>query len=145
MELAKENVNTNTLEKFSGVCVNVLNQHALCKKKNFPVPDSWVRTFLTQSWPGQDQATDCLKIEQRKIKDPKRGTETIVYFSQQKRKEKFTENVNEKDGTDNKTFWKTVEFFFHIKREIVDSVKNKIGKYKEHSSVIPIRLKSLKI
>ena len=44
-----------------------------------------------------------------------------------------------------KLFGRLSNFFFHIKQEIVDSVKNKIGKYKEHSSVIPILLKSFKI
>ena len=33
LELAKENFNTNTLDKFLGICVNVVNQHATCKKK----------------------------------------------------------------------------------------------------------------
>ena len=32
-ELVKENFNATTLEKFLGICVNALNQHAPYKKK----------------------------------------------------------------------------------------------------------------
>ena len=38
LELAKGKFNTNTLEKFLEICVNVINQHATCKKKTSLIP-----------------------------------------------------------------------------------------------------------
>lgn len=32
-KFSKENLNTNTTEKFSGVCVNVSNQYAPCQNE----------------------------------------------------------------------------------------------------------------
>ena len=93
------------------------------------------------------------RLRNRLFKKSNRGklktlnaAEKLLFISPNKNEKKNLQKMwMKRMALTTKLFGRLSHFFFHIKQEIVDSVKNKIGKYKEHSSVIPIRLKSLKI
>lgn len=113
MELAKENFNTNTLEKFLGICVNVVNQHATCKKKTLRGNDSSFmnkelsKTIMTRTKLRNKFQKNRTEGNLRPYTRQRNYCLLLLYFKNFTRQ--FYGNINEKDVTDNKTFWKTMK------------------------------------
>lgn len=113
MELAKENFNTNTLEKFLGICVNVVNQHATCKKKTLRGNDSSFmnkelsKTIMTRTKLRNKFQKNRTEGNLRPYTRQRNYCLLLLYFKNFTRE--FYGNINEKDVTDNKTFWKTMK------------------------------------
>ena len=113
MELAKENFNTNTLEKFLGICVNVVNQHATCKKKTLRGNDSSFmnkelsKTIMTRTKLRNKFQKNRTEGNWRPYTRQRNYCLLLLYFKNFTRE--FYGNINEKDVTDNKTFWKTMK------------------------------------
>ena len=113
MELAKENFNTNTLEKFLGICVNVVNQHATCKKKTLRGNDSSFmnkelsKTIMTRTKLRNKFQKNRPDGNWRPYTRQRNYYLLLLYFKNFTRE--FYGNINEKDVTDNKTFWKTMK------------------------------------
>ena len=118
MELAKKNFNSNTLEKFLEICVKSLHQHALCKKK----------TLRGNHSPFMNKKLSKAILTRTKLRNKFRKNQTdenqktlyaaakllvigLLLLSFNNFKIEFYKNINEKDVTDNKTFWKPLKPF----------------------------------
>ena len=108
MELAKENFNTNTLEKFLGICVNVVNQNEKRKKKTLRGNDSSFmnkelsKTIMTRTKLRNKFQKNRTEGNLRPYTRQRNYCLLLLYFKNFTRE--FYGNINEKDVTDNKTF-----------------------------------------
>ena len=114
-KLPNEKLNWETLDKFFGIRVDALNQHAPCKTKMLHIcpymnkelskaifARARLRNKFFQKW----------HEEIRKLNTQQRNH---CVFLLRKTKREFYENINKKDVTDNKTFWKTFNPFLSVK------------------------------
>ena len=114
-KLPNEKLNWETMDKFLGICIDALDQHALCKTKMLHIcpymnKELWkaiftrarLRNKFFQKW----------HEENRKLYTQQRNHCVVLL---RKTKREFYENINKKDVTDNKTFWKNFNPFLSVK------------------------------